>query len=80
MIAFIDSQRESHGVEPICKQLPLSVSTYHEYKARESDPDKASNRSVRDGHHKTEIKRVWEENKRVYGARKSGSNLIGRAL
>ena len=75
MIAFIDAQRENHGVEPICKQLPISVSTYYERKARESDPDKASNRSIRDRHHKVAIQRVFEENKRVYGARKVWKQL-----
>ena len=23
MVAFIDEQRSTHGVEPICKQLPI---------------------------------------------------------
>jgi hypothetical protein len=31
MIAFIDEQRQHHGVEPICKQLPIAVSTYYEH-------------------------------------------------
>jgi len=70
MIAFIDEQRQHHGVEPLCKQLPLAVSTYYEHKARQSDPDRESNRSCRDRHHKAEIQRVWEENMQVYGARK----------
>ena len=70
MIAFIDAQREDHGIEPICKQLPMSVSTYYEHKARESDPDREPNRSIRDRHDKMEIQRVWEDNKRVYGVRK----------
>ena len=70
MIAFIDEQRQRYGVEPICKQLPMSVSTYYEHKAREADPDKEPNRSIRDRHHKTEIQRVWEDNLRVYGVRK----------
>jgi hypothetical protein len=25
MIAFIDDQRDKHGVEPICKLLPLAT-------------------------------------------------------
>jgi putative transposase len=29
MIAFIDEQRAVHGVEPICKVLPIAPSTYH---------------------------------------------------
>jgi transposase InsO family protein len=75
MIAFIDDQRDSHGIEPICKQLPMAVSTYYEHKRRASDPDNASNRSIRDRHRKVEIQRTWEENKRVYGARKVWKQL-----
>ncbi len=75
MIAFIDEQRQYHGIEPICKQLPLAVSTYYEHKAQESDPDIESNRSIRDRHCKAEIQRVWEENMQVYGARKIWTQL-----
>ncbi len=34
MIAFIDDHREVHGVEPICKVLPIAPPTYHERAAR----------------------------------------------
>ena len=34
MIAFIDDHREAHGVEPICKVLPIAPSTYHAHVAR----------------------------------------------
>ena len=29
MIAFIDDHRQAHGVEPICRALPIALSTYH---------------------------------------------------
>jgi hypothetical protein len=29
MIAFIDDHREAHGVEPICRVLPIAPSTHH---------------------------------------------------
>jgi transposase InsO family protein len=70
MIAFIDAHKEQHGIEPMCKQLPIAVSTYYAHKDRESDPDKESNRSMRDRHLKPEIQRVWDENLQVYGVRK----------
>ena len=38
MIAFIDAHREVHGVEPICKLLPIAPSTYREHVARRRDP------------------------------------------
>ncbi len=75
MIAFIDEQHGQHGIEPMCKQLPIAVSTYYGHKARELDPDKESNRSIRDRHHKPEIQRVWEDNLRVYGVRKVWKQL-----
>ena len=31
MIAFIDDHREAHGVEPICKVLPIAPSTYYDH-------------------------------------------------
>ena len=40
MIAFIDDHREVHGVEPICKVLPIAPSTYHAHDAQRRRPDK----------------------------------------
>ena len=70
MVAFIDEHREGLGVEPICKQLPIAPSTYYEYKAREADPGRLPVRAKRDRALCVEIRRVWEENFQVYGARK----------
>ncbi len=70
MVSFIDDLRDKHGVEPICAQLPIAPSTYYEHKAREVDPDLLPWRAQRDQALKAEIQRVWEENFRVYGARK----------
>jgi putative transposase len=55
MIAFIDDQRGAHGVEPICKVLPIAPSTYHAHVARRNDPTKRSARAKRDGALKPEI-------------------------
>ena len=38
MIAFIDDHREAHGVEPICKVLPIAPSTYRAHAAKRADP------------------------------------------
>jgi len=70
MIAFIDEQRKDYGVEPICKQLPIAVSTYYEHKGRQADPDKVPERVKRDRRLEVEIQRVWNENLQVYGAKK----------
>ena len=70
MIAFIDEHREVYGVEPICKVLPIAPSTYHDHVAKRRDPARRSERVKRDDALKIEIRRVFEENFRVYGVRK----------
>ena len=57
-------------VEPICKVVPIAPSTYYERKAREVDRSRCPVRARRDGQLREEIRRVWEENFRVYGVRK----------
>jgi transposase InsO family protein len=76
MVSFIDEHRDEHGVEPICEQLPIAPSTYHEQKAREADPSRLPDRVVRDAELREEIERVWKENYGVYGARKVWRQLI----
>lgn len=66
MVGFIDDQRGEHGVEPICKVLPIAPSTYYE----RADPARLSDRDRRDAVLRPEIERIFEENWRVYGVRK----------
>lgn len=70
MIAFIDDHRKEHGIEPICKVLPIAPSTYHEHAAQRRDPERMSARAKRDDELKVEVKRVFESNFSVYGVRK----------
>ena len=70
MIAFIDDHRGAHGVEPICKVLPIAPSTYHAHVAKRCDPAKLSARARQDAALKVDIWRVFEENFSVYGVRK----------
>ena len=70
MIAFIDEHRAVHGVEPICKVLPIAPSTYHAHAACRTDPKRASARARSDAAVSREIQRVWDENFQVYGIRK----------
>jgi transposase InsO family protein len=70
MISFIDGRRESYGVEPVCRVLPIAPSTYYEQKARQADPSRLPARAVRDARLTEEVERVWQENRSVYGARK----------
>ena len=70
MIAFIDDHREAYGVEPICRVLPIAPSTYHAHVAKRADPPRLSARARRDADLKPEVRRVFDENFRVYGVRK----------
>jgi putative transposase len=70
MTAFIDAHRADYGVEPICKVLPIAPSTYYAQQARRIDPDLRPDRAWRDEALCVEIRRVFDENKRVYGVRK----------
>jgi putative transposase len=65
MIAYVDAHRDRFGVEPICKVLPIAPSTYYQASRR---PRSARRR--RDEELKVEIRRVYDDNFGVYGARK----------
>jgi transposase InsO family protein len=70
MTRFIDEHRDSYGVEPICKMLPIAPSTYYEQKARQADASRLPERARRDVVLREEIQRVREQNFNVYGPRK----------
>ena len=70
MIAFINDNRGAHGVEPICKVLPIAPSTYHERVRQRRDPSRLSARARRDLALKPEVQRVFDANFGVYGVRK----------
>jgi hypothetical protein len=80
MIAFIDDHRDVYGVEPICKVLPIAPSTYHAHVARRADPEKLPRRAKRDEALKAQIRRVFEENFRVYGVRKVWRQLAREGI
>jgi transposase InsO family protein len=70
MITFIDDHRDVLGVEAICRLLQVAPSTYYDHVAQRDDPTKASQRRRRDAELSAGIKRVFEANFEVYGARK----------
>jgi hypothetical protein len=76
MVSFIDKNKSSYGVEQICALLPIAPSTYYEAKHRQKDPDRLPERSRRDEMLRCRIRQVWEENLRVYGARKVWRQLL----
>jgi transposase InsO family protein len=70
MVSFIDAHRAVYGVESICAQLPIAPSQYYEHKARVAEPGRLPPRLQRDQTLAPQIRRVYEENFGVYGARK----------
>lgn len=70
MVAFIDQQRETCGVESICTVLPIAPSTYFRRQAQQRDPARRSARAQRDDVLKAIIRRIWTEQQEVYGPRK----------
>ena len=75
MIGFIDDQRANHGVESICRVLPIAPSTYFARLAVLADPTKSSPRQQRDLELKPKIQKVWDDNWKVYGVRKAWRQL-----
>ena len=70
MIRFIEDHRADHGVEPICKVLPIAPATFYDHLAKRADPSRMSYRAQRDADLTPEIERVFEENLSVCGVRK----------
>ncbi len=79
-IAFVDSLKSEHGVQPIVEALTqtppeIAPSTYYAAKTRP-----ASARAIRDGELTKMITRVHQENYGVYGARKVWHELNRRGV
>ena len=70
MTAYIDAQRDRYGIEPICRVLQFAPATYYAAKVRPT-----SLRRLRDAQLKTDISRVWNEHRCVYGADKVWAQL-----
>jgi len=67
---FIDAHREELGIEPICRELAVVPSSYHEHATRLADPDRRSARDRHDDEMKAAIKRVHDASFGLYGTRK----------
>jgi transposase InsO family protein len=70
MAAFIDDHKDTYGVEPICKVLPIAPSTYHAYASGHADLARWSPRAHRDAALMAQIRRMHEANFGIYGVRK----------
>jgi putative transposase len=63
MIAFIDDHRQGHGVEPICRVLPIALSTYYAHVAKRVDPSwpRDSNETASDQSGAVQDSRTFED-------------------
>jgi putative transposase len=69
-VRFITEHKERWGVEPICRELQVAPSSYYAALGRP-----VSARWRRDETLKSAIRRVWDEQRRVYGADKVWAQL-----
>ena len=70
MVSFTDAHRAEHGVEPICKVLPIAPSTNDDHLLKRAEPARRSAHARRGAALRPEIHRVFDENWQVYGVRK----------
>ena len=70
VVAFIDANRHRWPVAVMCEVLGLAERSY--YAAKKRPP---SARAMTDRNLKPEIRRVWETNYRVYGAKRAWLTL-----
>ncbi len=76
-IAFVDDHRDVHGVEPIREVLPMAPSTYPAHAAARRDFEKSSARAKHEAGPREKIRRVYDANFQVHGARKIWRQLNG---
>ena len=70
MKAFIDEHCGAYRVEPICRVMQIAPSSYWQHAQRRARPALRTARAQRDDVLAEHIKRVWNDNLQVYGARK----------
>ncbi|WP_412176081.1 IS3 family transposase [Escherichia coli] len=80
IMPLLDKLREQYGVGPLCSELHIAPSTYYHCQQQRHHPDKRSARAQRDDWLKREIRRVYDENHQVYGARKVWRQLLREGI
>ena len=70
VMSFIDTHHGELGIEPICRELAIAPSSWHEHAARLADPGKRSARARRDDGIIEQISRVHDASFGLYGNRK----------
>ena len=70
LIGFVDQQRDTYGVEPICRVLQIAPSGYRRHAAQQRTPELRCARAKQDATLLPQIHQVWQSNMQVYGADK----------
>ncbi|KQQ84477.1 transposase [Xanthomonas sp. Leaf131] len=76
MTGFVAEHRAAYGVEPICRVLEIAPSTYYSHAVQQADPETRPDRWWRDRALEVEVRRVWDENRQVYGVCKVWRQLL----
>jgi hypothetical protein len=79
MMAFIDAHREDLGIEPICRELAIAPSSYHEHVARLADPGRRPARAQRDDDMRAQIKLSMKPALVSTGRARSGTSCGAKA-
>ena len=80
MVSFVDENRKTYGVEPICAVLPIAPSTYYECKLAERNWARRSRRKRRDARLRVVIRGRWKQNEEAYGYRKMHNEMKRRKV
>lgn len=70
VMGFIEANAKDLGIEPICRELAVAPSSYHQHAARLADASKRSARSRSDDKMMDQIRRVHAASFGLYGTRK----------
>ena len=76
-MSFIDGHRKELGIEPICRELAIAPSSYHEHAARLGNPKLRPARARRDDEIKEQISRVHEASFGLYGTHRGLGSVRG---
>lgn len=76
-MSFIDAHREDLGIEPICRELAIAPSSYHEHAARLADPGRRPARARHDDELREAIERVSMRPASVSMGRARSGNSCG---
>ena len=71
----MEEYRVAHGVAPICRVLPIALSTFYAHGAIVRAPDLASDRAKQDAIDRKKIKDAFDDSGKRYGAHKIWDEL-----